>query len=141
MPIIIIIILGGIYGGIFTPTEAAAVAVMYGFIVSLFYYREIIWRDISDIVLKSALMTSVILVIIGTSAGFGRILALERIPQLITAAIVGFSSNKIVILLILNLLLLFVGTFMETLAAVIILTPILLPVVTNLGMSRYTSGS
>ncbi len=140
MPIIIIIILGGIYGGIFTPTEAAAVAVMYGFIVSLFYYREIIWRDISDIVLKSALMTSVILVIIGTSAGFGRILALERIPQLITAAIVGFSSNKIVILLILNLLLLFVGTFMETLAAVIILTPILLPVVTNLGMSPVHFG-
>jgi C4-dicarboxylate transporter, DctM subunit len=135
-----IIILGGIYGGIFTPTEAAAVAVMYGFIVSLFYYREITWRDISDIVLKSALMTSVILVIIGTSAGFGRILALERIPQLITAAIVGFSSNKIVILLILNLLLLFVGTFMETLAAVIILTPILLPVVTNLGMSPVHFG-
>lgn len=135
-----VIILGGIYGGVFTPTEAAAVAVVYGFIVALFVYKEISFKDISEIILKSALMTSVILVIIGTSAGFGRLLALERIPQLVTQAILSFSSNKIVILLLLNLLLLFVGTFMETLAAVIILTPILLPVVTNFGMSPVHFG-
>ncbi len=135
-----VIILGGIYGGVFTPTEAAAVAVVYGFIVALFVYKEISFKDIGDIVLKSALMTSVILVIIGTSAGFGRILALERIPQVIANAIVGFSSSKIVILLLLNLLLLFVGTFMETLAAVIILTPILLPIVTSFGMSPVHFG-
>ena len=135
-----VIILGGIYGGVFTPTEAAAIAVVYGFIVALFIYKEIKLKDIGDIVLKSALMTSVILVIIGTSAGFGRILALERIPQFITNVIVNFSSSKIVVLLLLNLLLLFVGTFMETLAAVIILTPILLPVVTSFGMSPVHFG-
>ena len=135
-----VIILGGIYGGIFTPTEAAAVAVVYGFVVGIFVYKELKIKDVPDIVLKAALMTSVILVIIGTSAGFGRILALERIPQMIANAIVNFSSSKVVIFLLINLLLLFVGTFMETLAAVIILTPILLPIVTSFGMSPVHFG-
>ena len=135
-----VIILGGIYGGIFTPTEAAAVAVIYGYIVGIFIYKEIKIRDLPGIILNSALMTSVVLVIIGTSAGFGRILTLERIPSQIAEAIIGVSNNKFIIFFLVNVLLLIVGTFMETLAAVIILTPILLPIVTSFGMSPVQFG-
>jgi C4-dicarboxylate transporter, DctM subunit len=135
-----VIILGGIYGGIFTPTEAAAVAVIYGYIVGLFVYKEFSINDLPGIILKSALITSTILVIIGTSAGFGRILSLERIPTMIAESIVAMSSSKVVIFLLINALLLIVGTFMETLAAVIILAPILLPVVTAYGMSPVHFG-
>ena len=135
-----VIILGGIYGGIFTPTEAAAVAVIYGYIVGLFVYKEFSINDLPGIILKSALITSTILVIIGTSAGFGRILSLERIPTMIAESIVAMSSSKVIIFLLINALLLIVGTFMETLAAVIILAPILLPVVTAYGMSPVHFG-
>src|SRR6056297_1414358 len=135
-----VIILGGIYGGIFTPTEAAAVAVIYGYIVGLFVYKEFSINDLPGIILKSALITSTILVIIGTSAGFGRILSLERIPSMIAESIVAMSSSKVVVFLLVNALLLVVGTFMETLAAVIILAPILLPVVTAYGMSPVHFG-
>ena len=135
-----VIILGGIYGGIFTPTEAAAVAVIYGYIVGIFVYKEIKIKELPSIILNSATMTAVVLVIIGTSAGFGRILTLERIPSQIAAAIIGVSSSKYVIFFLVNILLLIVGTFMETLAAVIILTPILLPIVTSFGMSPVQFG-
>ncbi|MCF7944148.1 MAG: TRAP transporter large permease [Spirochaetia bacterium] len=135
-----VIILGGIYGGIFTPTEAAAVAVIYGYIIGVFVYKEIKLVELPDVILRSGLITATVLVIIGTSAGFGRILTLERIPELIANFIVGVSSNKYIIFILINLLLLAVGTFMETLAAVIILTPILLPIVTALGMSPVQFG-
>lgn len=135
-----IIILGGIYGGIFTPTEAAAVAVIYGYIIGMFVYKEFSIKELPEIILKSALITSTILVIIGTSSGFGRILSLERIPSMIAESIVAMSSSKVVVFLLVNALLLVVGTFMETLAAVIILAPILLPVVTAYGMSPVHFG-
>lgn len=135
-----VIILGGIYGGIFTPTEAAAIAVIYGYIVGVFVYKEIKLSELPGIILQSGLITATVLVIIGTSSGFGRILSLERIPSTIANFIVGVSNSPFILLLMINLLLLFVGTFMETLAAVIILSPILLPIVQSFGMNPVHFG-
>lgn len=129
-----VIILGGIYSGIFTPTESAAIGVVYGLIFGVFVYREINVKQLFDIVLESALLVGAVLVIVGTSVAFGRILTLERIPTEIASFILGLTENGILILLAINLLLLVVGTFMETLAAIVILTPILLPIVMALGM-------
>ena len=134
------VILGGIYSGVFTPTEAAGVAVVYGSFIGIFIYKEIRWKDLPPIFLESALLVSCVLVIIGTSVGFGRVLALERVPTSIANFITGITDNKILILLLINLLLLIVGTFMETLAAIVILTPILLPIVEQVGVSPLHFG-
>jgi C4-dicarboxylate transporter DctM subunit len=135
-----VIIMGGIYGGIFTPTEAAAVAVIYGYIAGLFLYKELTFKELPEVILSSALITSVVLVIIGTSIGFGRLMTLEQIPQQITAFISSISTNKFAILAMINILLLVVGTFMETLAAITILAPILLPLVISVGVSPVHFG-
>ena len=130
-----VIILGGIYGGIFTPTEAAAVSVAYGLIVSMFIYKELSVKDIADILSSSALQTGTIMIIIGTATTFGRILTLEQIPNQFANFLTTTLSSKVLILLAINILLLFVGCFMDTTAAIIILAPILLPVITALGVN------
>ncbi len=135
-----IIILGGIYGGIFTPTEAAAVAVVYGFVIGIFVYKDIRWKDLPGELLSSGVITATVLVIIGTSSGFGSILTLERIPTKVANFIMSISSNPIVIMLLVNLFLFFVGTFMETLAAIIILAPILMPVAQQVGIDPIHFG-
>ena len=135
-----IIILGGIYGGVFTPTEAAAIAGVYGVIVGLFIYREIKPSDLIYIMYRSVLMCAPVLLIIGISTGFGRILTITQVPVMIADAILGLTSSKILVLLLINVLLLIVGTFMETNAAIIILTPILLPIVTRLGVNPIHFG-
>lgn len=128
------IILGGIYSGLFTPTESAAIAVIYGLVFGVFVYREITLRGLFALTLESTLLVGTVLVIVGTSVAFGRILSIERIPTAIAAFILSLTDHAVLILLAINLLLLMVGTFMETLAAIVILTPILLPVVTAMGM-------
>lgn len=135
-----VIILGGIYGGIFTPTEAAVVAVVYGIILSLFVYREMNWKDFMSITIASSLTTGSIMIIVAAAAIFGRILALEQVPNQIAQVVTSVSDNPIVFLLLVNLLLLIVGTFMETIAAVIILTPILLPLALGLGVDPIHFG-
>ncbi|MFS0749936.1 MULTISPECIES: TRAP transporter large permease [Oceanobacillus] len=135
-----VIILGGIYGGIFTPTEAAVVAVVYGLIVATCIYRELPLSKIYSVFIKSALTTGVILIITGTATTFGRILALERIPEMIANGITGISENPIILLLIINLFLLFIGMFMDTLAAIIILTPILFPIAVEIGVDPIHFG-
>ena len=135
-----VIILGGIYGGVFTPTEAAAIAGVYGVIVGLFIYREIKPSDLIYIMYRSVLMCAPVLLIIGISTGFGRILTITQVPVMIADAILGLTSSKILVLLLINVLLLIVGTFMETNAAIIILTPILLPIVTRLGVNPIHFG-
>lgn len=130
-----VIILGGIYGGIFTPTEAAAVAVVYGIIASCFIYKEIKIKELPYIAYNSVNLCATVLIIIGISAGFGRILTIAQAPQMIASLILGLTSNKIVILLLINVLLLIVGTFMETNAAIIILTPILMPILKQLDVN------
>lgn len=129
-----VIILGGIYGGIFTPTEAAAVGVIYGFFVGVFVYKEIKLNDLFKIIVGSALTSATIMLIVGAATTFGRILAIERIPVMLAQTIVSYVSSTFLVLLLINILLLIVGTFMETLAAIVILTPILLPITTAVGV-------
>jgi C4-dicarboxylate transporter DctM subunit len=135
-----VIILGGIYGGIFTPTEAAVVAVVYGLVVGLFVYREIKWKDLNRIFSESVVTTSVIMFIIATASVFGFLLTRERIPQEVSDLMLGVSASPVLTILLINLLLFVIGTFMETAAAIIILTPILAPVVSSLGIDLVSFG-
>ena len=134
------IIMGGILGGIFTPTEAAVVAVFYAFLVSVLIYREIRWKDIPKIFIDSVVTTSIIMLVIANSAILGWILANQKIPQVVAEIFLSISNNKWVILLLINLFLLFLGTFMETTASLIILTPILLPLAVKLGIDPIHFG-
>lgn len=128
-----IIILGGIYGGIFTPTEAAVVAVVYGLIAGIFLYRELDIKELPKIMADSALTTATVLIIVAAATAFGRLLTIEHIPNQITQALLSISENPTIIILLITLLLLIVGCFMDTTAAIIILTPILLPIAVNIG--------
>ena len=135
-----VIILGGIYGGVFTPTEAAVVAVAYGFIIGFFVYRELSLSKLKDILVNTSVGTATIMFIIATSSVFSWILTAQRVPQAVAEAILSISTNPIVILTLINLLLLFIGTFMETVASIIILVPVLLPVVTQIGVDPLHFG-
>ena len=135
-----VIILGGIYGGIFTPTEAAAVAVAYGLVVGLFVYRDLKLKDLYRIFASAALTTATILIILGTATTFGRILTLERVPMLIADFFESVTDSRIVLLMLINILLLIVGCFMETNAAIIILAPIFLPIVEAMGVDAVHFG-
>ena len=132
--LLVVIVLGGILGGIFTATEASAIAVVYAFFLSVLVYREVKWREIPDVLLQTGITTAVVMLLIGTSMAMSWILAYENIPQSISAALLGLTNNKYIILLIINVILLFVGTFMDMTPAVLIFTPIFLPVVERLGM-------
>lgn len=129
-----IIILGGIYGGIFTPTEAAAVSVAYGFFVGVFVYRELSMKDIPQVLMAAGRSTAMVMMLVAAASGFGWIMTAERIPDAIARFILSLSDNPLVILLIINIFLLIIGCFMEVLASIIILTPILLPIGVQLGV-------
>ena len=131
---LIIIVIGGILGGIFTATEAAAIAVVYSFLLSVVVYREIPMKDLPQILLDTGITTAVVMLLIGASSGMSWIMTMANIPQTVSAALLGLSDNPIVILLTINVLLMFVGTFMDMTPAVLIFTPIFLPVVMKLGM-------
>ncbi|MDA7618027.1 TRAP transporter large permease [Verrucomicrobia bacterium] len=132
--LLIVIVLGGILKGIFTATEAAAIAVAYAFLLSVVLYREIPWKNIPDILLQTGVTTAVVFLLIASSMAMSWILTLEDVPQQISSLMLAVSDNPIVILLLINLLLLMVGTFMDMTPAVLIFTPILWPVVENMGM-------
>lgn len=133
-------ILFGILGGVFTPTEASIVSVLYGLIVGMFVYKEIKIKDIPGIVMESLKSTAAIMVLVGFANTFAWILASEQIPQLIAEAILSISTNPIVVILLVNALLLFVGMFMETIAAIVILFPVLFPVLQSIGMDPIQAG-
>ncbi|MFD1928052.1 TRAP transporter large permease [Sporosarcina siberiensis] len=135
-----VIILGGIYGGFFTPTEAAVIAVMYGLIVGIFVYKEIKFTDLVEIFSSSVVISAVIMFIIGGASAFGYYLTRARIPKELTELMLGVTDNWIIALLIINALLLVVGVFLETSAAIIILTPILVPIVSALGIDLVHFG-
>ena len=122
------IILFGIVGGIFTPTEASIVAVIYPLLVGKFIYKKLSWRNLPVIVLDSMKTSASLMILVGFANLFGWILITERLPQLISSEILGFTTNKYLVLLFINLLLIFIGTFMETIAALLILFPILMKV-------------
>ncbi|OXS79322.1 TRAP transporter large permease [Domibacillus enclensis] len=135
-----VIILGGIYSGLFTPTEAAVVAVFYAFVVGVFVYREITWRNLVEIFSKSAITTSIIMIIIANAGMFGWILTREQVPQKVAAFFTSFSDSPVVFLALINVLLLFVGMFFETSAAIIILAPLLTPIAITLGIDPIHFG-
>ena len=135
-----VIILGGIYGSIFTPTEAAVVAVVYGYIVGSFVYRELTWEKLQESLASSVITTAIIMFIIGCAALFALVLTREQIPQDIAVWLLGISRNPLVILAIVNVFLLLVGMVMETAAAIIILTPILVPIIMALGIDPVHFG-
>lgn len=130
-----VIILGGIYGGIFTPTEAAAVSVVYGFIAGKFIYKELTKERLFSAVTSSTATVGSVLIVVGTATTLAKIFTLEQVPQTVAAMIGGSSSNIYVIMLIINLLLLVVGCVMETVAAITILAPILYPIVAPYGIN------
>lgn len=134
------IILGGIYGGLFTPTEAAVIAVAYALVLGCFVYREIPLKDLPKIFAESAFTSSVVMIIVGFAFVFAYALALMQAPQQIAAALRTVSSDPVVFLLLVNLFLFVVGMFMETFAAIIILAPVLAPVATQLGIDPVHFG-
>ncbi len=129
-----VIILGGIYGGIFTPTEAAAVSVIYSLVIGCLVYRELDLKQLMTVTKNACETTATILIVIGCAAGFSKVLTLGRIPTTVATFLTTMTDSKILILLLINVLLLIVGCFMETLCAIMILAPILFPVVTALGV-------
>ncbi len=137
--LLVVVVIGGIVGGVFTATEAAAVAVLYAFVLG-FVYREIAIRDLPKIFLDSALTTGIVMLLIGTSIGMSWIMAYENIPQNVTASLVALTDNRVVILLIINMILLAVGTFMDMTPAVLIFTPIFLPIAIELGIDPVHFG-
>ena len=137
---LIVIIIGGIIGGIFTATEGAAIAVVYSLLLAMFLYKSIKLKDIPRILLESINMTAMIVFLIGVSSIMSWVLAFTNVPTYITNLILGVSNNPIVILLIMNILLLIVGTFMDLTPAILIFTPIFLPIAQNLGMDTIQFG-
>lgn len=137
---LIVIIIGGILSGKFTATEASGVAVVYAFILAVFVYRSIKPSEIMGILTDTAVMTTIVMLIIGASTVLSFVLSFTGLPQAISSLLLGISSNRIVILLIINLILLIVGTFMDMAPALLIFTPIFLPVVKSLGMDSIQFG-
>lgn len=138
--LLILIVIGGIITGIFTATEGSVVAVAYSLILSLFFYKTIKFKDLYDIYKDSAEMTGIIVFLIGVSSVMAWVMAFTGIPAAISNALLSVSSNPIVILLIINLVLLFIGTFMDITPAILIFTPIFLPICLGFGMSAIQFG-
>lgn len=137
--LMLVIVIGGIVAGFFTATEASAVAVLYALLLA-FIYRELRWKDLPAVILGSVKTTAFVLLLVATCIGLSWIMAYENIPQNVSEALLALSDNKFVILLIINLILLFVGIFMDMTPAVLIFTPIFLPIVTNLGLDPVHFG-
>ncbi len=137
---LVVVIIGGIIGGIFTATEASAIAVVYTLILSVCIYREISLKELPSVILDAMITTSIVLLLIGASMGMSWAMANADIPYTISDALLGVSDNPVVILLIINVILLIVGTFMDMTPALLIFTPIFLPIVTELGMDPVHFG-
>lgn len=137
---LIIIVIGGIVKGIFTPTEGSIVAVVYTLLLSMIFYRTINFKTLVGIFAESAKMTGIIVFLIGVSTIMSWVMAFTGVPQAISSLILGLTDNKYLILLLMNLLLLFIGTFMDVTPAILIFTPIFLPIVSSFGMSAVQFG-
>jgi len=135
-----VIILGGIYGGVFTPTEAAVIAIVYSFVIGTFVHKAMKWKEIKESLLETISLTGATMYMIGTSIAFAYLLSVERIPTTIAESITSISSNPVVILLLINIFLLFVGAFIDTIPALAMLTPILLPIATEAGVDPIHFG-
>ena len=138
--LLIVIVIGGIIFGVFTATEGSVVAVVYSLILSLFVYKSIKFKDLPKIFKDSAEMTGIIIFLIGVSSIMSWVMAFTNIPEIVSAGLLAISSNKYVIFLMINIILLVVGTFMDMTPACLIFTPIFLPVCTALGMNTIHFG-
>jgi tripartite ATP-independent transporter DctM subunit len=138
--LLLVIVIGGILKGVFTATEASAIAVAYAFMLSVVFYREVKLKDLPEILLQTGVTTAVIMLLIGASSGMSWIMTITNIPQTVSALLLGLSDNPLVIMLMINLLLLFVGTFMDMTPAVLIFTPIFLPIAQTLGIDPVHFG-
>lgn len=136
---LIIVVIGGIIAGVFTATEGSAIAVVYALILGIFY-RNITWKSFWKIVVDSAKMSGMIVFLIGVSNIMGWVMAFTQIPQAISAALLGLTNNPIIILLIMNVILLISGTFMDVTPAILIFTPLFLPIVKTFGMDPIQFG-
>jgi len=134
------IIMGGILSGVFTPTESAAVACVYAFLVTLFVYRDYKWRDLPHLVHRVVKTVAMVMMLIGFSVGFGYMMAIMQIPAKVTAFFLSLSQDKYVFLFLVNILLLLLGTFMDLAPMLLICTPIFLPVIKTLGIDPVHFG-
>jgi TRAP-type C4-dicarboxylate transport system permease large subunit len=137
--LLLVVVIGGIIAGIFTATEASAVAVLYALVLA-FTYRELNLKTVPVVLINAVRTTSIVLLLVAASIGLSWIMSFENIPQNVSEALLTLSDNKFIILLIINLILLFVGIFMDMTPAVLIFTPIFLPIVTNLGLDPVHFG-
>ena len=136
----LVIIIDGIYGGFFTATEASVVSLVYCIIISMFVYKEMSWKDLYNTVRDMVGLSGVTMFMMGFANAFSYYLTLERIPHTIAEVFLNISNNPFVVLLLINILLLLVGCVIDNIPATIILSPILLPVVEQFGMSPITFG-
>ena len=136
----IVIILGGILSGVFTATESASIAVVWAFFVTMFIYRDYKWRDLPKLVHRTVKTVSIVMILIGFAAAFGYLMTLMQIPLKVTAFFASVSDNRYVILMMINVLLLALGTLMDMAPLILILTPILLPMVVKLGVDPVHFG-
>jgi C4-dicarboxylate transporter DctM subunit len=134
------IILGGIYSGIFTPTEAGAVAAVYGLIVGLFIYRDLKLNQLPHVINDSAVSAAVIMIIMATVKTFTYVLTREQIPQHIAETLLSLTQNKYIFLFLFNIVVLIAGCFLQSSAAIALLTPILLPIMMQVGVNPYHVG-
>lgn len=135
-----VIILGGIYSGIFTPTEAACVSVVYSVIVSLFVYREMTLKDIYKVLAETAVLNGITSFMLAYSTVFSTFLNFAQIPTQIYEAIIGFTDSKVVFLLIVNLVLLVIGCFVDSVPAMVVMAPLLLPAAESFGLNPVHFG-
>lgn len=138
--LLIVIVIGGILSGVFTPTEAAGVAVAYAFILAVFVYKNIKLSEMKDVLVSTATMTTIVMLIIGASSVLSFVLSFTGLPQAISNLMLGLTTNKVILLLLINIILLVVGTFMDMAPALLIFTPIFLPVAQSVGMDAIQFG-
>ncbi len=136
----VVIIMGGILSGVFTPTESAAVACVYAFLVTMLVYRDFRWRDLPHLVHRVVKTVAMVMMLIGFSVAFGYMMAIMQIPAKVTQVFLGISENRYVFLLLVNLLLLLLGTFMDVAPMLLICTPIFMPVILKLGIDPVHFG-
>ena len=135
-----VIVLGGIYGGIFTPTECSVVGVVYTLLVGKFVYHELTLKKLKESLVEAAITSATIMIIFGPATTFGRLLTIGKIPTMVTDAILSFSTNKYVIMLIINVLLLIIGMFIDTNSSIVLFAPLFVPILTSLGYDIYYVG-
>ncbi len=135
-----VIILGGIYSGIFTPTEAACISVVYSIIISLFVYKDLTWEGLKNVFLDTAVLNGITSFLLGYSTVFSTFMTYEKVPQMITDFLTTVSTNPSIVLLFINLILLVVGLFLDTVPAIIVMAPMLMPTIRNLGINPVHFG-